>query len=125
MAGNQWQQKIRLCHVVIITHHVVGEEIIYKGEREGGGGGGGGVLRLTITIIQVNSVRKGGMVQCGGRRDSQSRSYPPEPREGGRRSPAVACWASNHWVASSNHSGASFVINFASLSPASAWPSLA
>ena len=23
-------------------------------------------------------------------------------REGGRRSPAVACWASDHWVASSN-----------------------
>ena len=22
--------------------------------------------------------------------------------EGGRRSPAVACWASDHWVASSN-----------------------
>ena len=23
-------------------------------------------------------------------------------QEGGRRSPAVACWASDHWVASSN-----------------------
>ena len=23
-------------------------------------------------------------------------------RTGGRRSPAVACWASDHWVASSN-----------------------
>ena len=27
---------------------------------------------------------------------------------GGRRSPAVACWASDHWVASSNPLGASF-----------------
>ena len=39
---------------------------------------------------------------------------------GGRRSPAVACWASDHWVASSNPlggGGGSFVINFASLSP--------
>ena len=44
---------------------------------------------------------------------------------GGRLSPAVACWASDHWVASSNPLRASFVINFASLSPASAWPSLA
>ena len=44
---------------------------------------------------------------------------------GGRRSPAVACWASDHWVASSNPLRGSFVINFASLSPASAWPSLA
>ena len=26
----------------------------------------------------------------------------PSPRPGGRRSPAVACWASDHWVASSN-----------------------
>ena len=25
-----------------------------------------------------------------------------EPTQGGRRSPAVACWASDHWVASSN-----------------------
>ena len=41
---------------------------------------------------------------------------------GGCRSPAVACWASDHWVASSNPLR---VINFASLSPASAWPSLA
>ena len=39
---------------------------------------------------------------------------------GGRRSPAVACWASDHWVASSNPLRGSFVINFASLSPASA-----
>ena len=44
---------------------------------------------------------------------------------GGRRSPAVACWASDHWVASSNPLRGSFVINFASLTPASAWPSLA
>ena len=44
---------------------------------------------------------------------------------GGRRSPAVVCWASDHWVASSNPLRGSFVINFASLSPASAWPSLA
>ena len=43
----------------------------------------------------------------------------------GRRSPAVACWASDHWVAGSNPLRGSFVINFASLSPASAWPSLA
>ena len=33
--------------------------------------------------------------------------------------------ASDHWVASSNPLRASFVINFASLSPVSAWPSLA
>ena len=26
----------------------------------------------------------------------------PDAAEGGRRSPAVACWASDHWVASSN-----------------------
>ena len=44
---------------------------------------------------------------------------------GGRRSPAAACWASDHWALVRTHSGASFVINFASLSPASAWPSLA
>ena len=44
---------------------------------------------------------------------------------GGRRSPAVACWTSDHWVAGSNPLRGSFVINFASLSPASAWPSLA
>ena len=44
---------------------------------------------------------------------------------GGRRSPVVACWASDHWVAGSNPLRGSFVINFASLSPASAWPSLA
>ena len=37
---------------------------------------------------------------------------------GGDRSPAVACWASDDWVASSNPLRASFVINFASLSPA-------
>ena len=30
-----------------------------------------------------------------------SRFSPLNPR-GGRRSPAVACWASDHWVASSN-----------------------
>ena len=41
----------------------------------------------------------------------------------GRRSPEIACWASDQLVRT--HSGASFVINFASLSPASAWPSLA
>ena len=41
----------------------------------------------------------------------------------GRRSPAVACWASDHWVASSNPLRGNFVINFASLSPTSAWPS--
>ena len=28
--------------------------------------------------------------------------YPLIKWEGGRRSPAVACWASDHWVASSN-----------------------
>ena len=44
---------------------------------------------------------------------------------GGRRSPAVACWASDHWVVGSNPLRGSFIINFASLSPASAWPSLA
>ena len=27
---------------------------------------------------------------------------------GGRRSPAVACWASDHWVASSNPLGGKF-----------------
>ena len=27
---------------------------------------------------------------------------PPYKYKGGRRSPAVACWASDHWVASSN-----------------------
>ena len=27
---------------------------------------------------------------------------PPTTHVGGRRSPAVACWASDHWVASSN-----------------------
>ena len=37
---------------------------------------------------------------------------PQAQPQGGRRSPVVACWASDHWVAS-------FVINFASLSPAS------
>ena len=48
------------------------------------------------------------------------------PLWGGRHSPAVACWASDHWVASSNPiRGKCFVINFASLSPASASPSLA
>ena len=26
----------------------------------------------------------------------------PADKEGGRRSPAVACWASDHWVAISN-----------------------
>ena len=49
----------------------------------------------------------------------------PLLKQGGRRSPAVACWASDHWVASSNPPRGSFVINFASLSPGSAWPSLA
>ena len=41
--------------------------------------------------------------------------------------PAVACWASNLITGSlvRTHSGESFVVNFASLSPASAWPSLA
>ena len=28
--------------------------------------------------------------------------YSIVPTVGGRRSPAVACWASDHWVASSN-----------------------
>ena len=28
--------------------------------------------------------------------------------KGGRRSPAVACWASDHWVASSNPLGGKF-----------------
>ena len=57
-----------------------------------------------------------------------NRAFTPFSIYSGRRSPAVACWASDHWVASSlvrTHSGESFVINFASLSPASAWPSLA
>ena len=30
------------------------------------------------------------------------------PSLGGRRSPAVACWASDHWVASSNPLGGKF-----------------
>ena len=46
-----------------------------------------------------------------------------EPVRG--RSRATELWASDHWVASSNPLRGSFVINFASLSPASAWPSLA
>ena len=29
-------------------------------------------------------------------------------QEGGRRSPAVECWASDHWVASSNPLGGKF-----------------
>ena len=41
----------------------------------------------------------------------------------GRHSPAVTCWASDLWSLVRTHSGTSFVINFASLSPASAWPS--
>ena len=44
--------------------------------------------------------------------------------EGGRRSPAVAGLLITGSLVRT-HSGASFVINFASLSPASAWPSLA
>ena len=30
------------------------------------------------------------------------KAYPHTIDVGGRRSPAVACWASDHWVASSN-----------------------
>ena len=35
-------------------------------------------------------------------------SSSPIRRSGGRRSPAVACWASDHWVASSNPLGGQF-----------------
>ena len=33
---------------------------------------------------------------------STNHVYLHRPNAGGRRSPAVACWASDHWVASSN-----------------------
>ena len=35
-------------------------------------------------------------------RAHMNKSMPPNMQSGGRRSPAVACWASDHWVASSN-----------------------
>ena len=53
---------------------------------------------------------------------SHTRGHSLKLEKGGRRSPTVAYWASDHWVVGSNPLRGKFRF---SLSPASDWPSLA
>ena len=69
------------------------------------------MLPIIYIYIIVDRYRGGGGVRDawgtwyrgGGVRDAWGqRGYFRPLTGGGRRSPAVACWASDHWVASSN-----------------------